>query len=308
MTTALVLATLGCGPAEAQVGEADKPQRTGTQDPQKQGPKKNAPTTVPIPTNPKELLELLTKNGIRVDTKASTVTIESEVGRPADPLEYVLIHRKGKTHEAMLITEVVPSLLNTALLAIGLEPGENARVEEIQPPPTIEEVRAGAPWLNVFPPKGKTMYVTVSWEHDGKKHTDVPVEELLLDATTGLEVKGNRWVFLGGNWAPLLRGEDPVFMGDYQGNIVSSCYMHPPNHLVTIVHERGNDEMNWWLTEKCPPTGTKIRVTFHKDMPPSVKKREERLAKEALKEAAENAKKDEGGDKKQPGSEDNTGR
>ncbi|MCA8943947.1 MAG: hypothetical protein KDB80_15390 [Planctomycetes bacterium] len=255
------------------------------------GAQDSKPTSRPAaPQDPAALLRTLEENGVHVDPKAHTVTIECEMGRPVDALEYVLIHRKGKTHEALVVTDVVPSLLNAGLLAIGLERGNNARVEEIEPAPTLEEVQAGAEWMRVYPAEGKSMWMTLTWEDDGEKHVDVPVEALLLDLTTGETLRDNRWVFLGGNMAPLLRGEDPVFMADYQGNIVSSCYMYPNNHLVTVVHERANSDDNWWLVQDlCPPPGTKMKMTFHRDKPDSVVARESALAKDAERKAAEPA-------------------
>lgn len=239
------------------------------------------PTTQPEkrPDPPPALVEALTEAGVELDAKLGTVTIECEMGRPVDALEYVLIHRKGKSHEALVVTDVIPSLLNAGLIALGFENGKNAWVEEIEPAPTLEEVQAGAEWMIVHPPEGESIYMTVSWEYDGQKHVDVPIGSLLLDLTTGEPLADHEWIFLGGNMAPLLRGDDPVFMADYQGNLVSSCYMFPHNHLVTVVHERGNSDQNWWLVrELCPPAGTPMKMTFHRHKPASVEAREAVLA------------------------------
>ena len=80
---------------------------------------------------------------IAVDLRAQTVTIPVVMNAPPDPIEYLLIHRKGKKHEAMFYTHSKPSVLNGALLLLGLQPGQNASYKEKDPPPTLEEVEAG---------------------------------------------------------------------------------------------------------------------------------------------------------------------
>lgn len=264
---------LGAGQARAQAPEAPR-QAPATQDP------KPAPAESEPPKTMAELVRYLGERGVRLDPAAKTVGVDCVVGQPTEPVEYLLIHPRGKSHESILVAEVQPSVLNTALLALGYSEGKNARVVEKDPLPTLEEVRAGAPWLDVFPPEGQEIWITASWEFEGKTHSDVPVAELLQDETNQAPVRDHHWIFLGGNVAPLLRGEAPVFVGDYQGNIVSSCYMHPPNHLITITHERGNDEQNWWVTPLVPPTGTKMALKFWAMKPPTVVAREARLAKE----------------------------
>src|SRR5262249_13063388 len=82
--------------------------------------------------------------GIAVDPKARTVTIKAVMNQPPDPIEYLLIHKRGKRHEALFITGSKPSVLNAALLLLGLQPGKNASYKEKNPPPSIEEIEKGA--------------------------------------------------------------------------------------------------------------------------------------------------------------------
>ena len=46
----------------------------------------------------KEVMASFKKEGIKIDPKARTVTIPAVVNRPQDPIEYLLIHRRGKKH------------------------------------------------------------------------------------------------------------------------------------------------------------------------------------------------------------------
>jgi len=75
-----------------------------------------------------EMFRTFAEAGIELDLEARSLSIEAEVGRPDQLLEYLLINPRGKGHEALLVTEVKPSLLNAALLALGFVKGENARM------------------------------------------------------------------------------------------------------------------------------------------------------------------------------------
>ncbi len=233
-----------------------------------------------------ETLETFRKEGITWDQKAQTVAIQAEFIQPPDPLEYLLIHRRGKRHEALMITDAKPSVLNGALLLIGLQPGENADYKEKQPPPTLEEIEKGADPVIVTPPKGAPMWMTVRWKDKDGKDRELAVEDLLLELSTGKPMGAAKWVYLGGRMAPLYKGDPPVFVGDYEGNLISVCYMHPHNHLVTMSHERARDDQNWWVTEQAPEPGTKVEFVFHRIQPQVCIDRDARLAK-AAKAAAE---------------------
>jgi hypothetical protein len=64
--------------------------------------------------------------------------------------------------------------------------------------------------------------------------------------------------------ARLYKNDPEVFVGDYEGNLVSSCYMSPPNHIVTMRHARASDDHNWVPNPAvCPPPSSKVKITFH---------------------------------------------
>ncbi|MBK8100909.1 MAG: hypothetical protein IPK26_27805 [Planctomycetes bacterium] len=237
-----------------------------------------------------EAMKQFAAENIQVDLKAGTVTIPCTMNAPPDPCEYLLIHARGKRHEALLITKSKPSLLNGAMLMLGLTPGKNAEVKEKVPPPTIEEIEKGVDPVIITPPEGMPYWMTVAWKDEAGKPQELAVEDLIFDLRRQQPVRGIHWVFLGGRMASLLRGEEPVFVADFEGNLVSICYMTPENHLGTGVHEDARDESNWWTTEACPPPGTEMTITFHRKQPKLCVEREARVAKEiAAEEAAAKA-------------------
>ena len=233
-----------------------------------------SPAPRPAPTEQgdaaasRELLAQFASGGVRLDLAARTITIDAVTNHPADPIEYLLVHPRGKLHEALFVSEVKPSLLAAAFLALGCDKGTNARAKPIEPPPTEAEIEKGAPVVDILPPEGNELRISARWRGDDGKEHDLPIEALLLDMTTGKPVEQNAWIFLGGREAPLYRKEPPVFVADYEGNLVSVCYMAPENHLITMRHERGPDDENWWITEESPPPGTKVELRFQR-VPPA---------------------------------------
>ncbi|MCC6670772.1 MAG: hypothetical protein IT458_06920 [Planctomycetes bacterium] len=249
-------------------------------------------TTAPRPaegpgTRPQDLVAQLAKSKVQVDLERATVSIPVRMNAPQNPIEFVLIHRMGKRHEAVLVTDVKASLIQGGLLLLGFREGRNATYKEKDPPPSREEIEKGADPLVVEPPKGMPVWFTVKYTDDAGKAHELAVEDLIVDLTTQRPLEDAQWIYLGGRMAPLYRNEPPVFVADYEGNLVSSIYFGSANHLVTIAHERAREDENFWIDEKvCPPPGTEMTLTIHAREPALVRERNARLAKERAAGAA----------------------
>ena len=194
-----------------------------------------------------------------------------------------LIPQRGKKHECLFITQARPSILNGAFLMLGLEPGKNVSWQNKDPMPTEQEIRDGADWLDVFPPSGAPVWMTFRWQDEAGKAHAMPVEDMLVDFTTGKELADASWIYLGGRMAPLYRGEAPVFVADYSGNLISVPYMTPDNHLLSMVHKHARDEANFWLTKRAPAGGTQGTLVFHLKETALHVARKQRLAKDGAR-------------------------
>jgi len=225
-----------------------------------------------------ELLASFQKEKVKVDAKRGTVTIPAVVNPPQDPVEYLLIHRRGKKHEAVFWTNSKPSVLNAGLLMVGLQRGKNATYKEKVPAPTLEEVQNGADPLVVTAPQGQPFWMTVRWKDEDGEAVERCVEDMLLDLTTQEPMGTCQWVYLGGRMAQLYKGDPEVFIADFEGNLVSVCYLTPDNHLATMVHERARDDQNWWTTKALPEPGTEVEFVFHSKKPKLHVERDRRLA------------------------------
>lgn len=240
----------------------------------------------------KDLLAQLAEQKIALDLQKGTMTVDATVNAPPDPIEYVLIHRKGKKHEAMFYTTSKPSLMNAGLLLLGFSPGKNAAFREKNPPPSIEELEKGADPLEITPPSGMPFWMTVAWTDDQGKPVECCIEDLVADIGAQEPLRTAEWIYLGGRMAPLNRGEPEVYVADFEGNLVSLIYTTPDNHLGTLKHERSRDDENWTMTERMPAHGVQVKFTFHSKKPQLVQEREARLAKEAADAQREAAQKE----------------
>ena len=270
-------------------------QKKGTQE--KPSKDKGQPTTKESTNKSKqdvaraiaEMQALFKKEKIDVDLGKKTVSIPVKVNRLTDFLEYLLIHRHGKTHESLLVTYTKPSVLNAAFKLVGFEDGKNFTLVDKDPMPSEEELRKGAEPYDEIAPKGMPLYMTVKMVLKNGKTFEVPVDDLVLDLTTQQAVRGMSWVFLGGRMAVFVRGEPPVYAADMEGNLISVCYRRPKNHLATGHHPRARDDHNWsvnWADSTknaglgqyaCPPVGTELTLTFHRIKPKLLVERVKRL-------------------------------
>lgn len=234
-----------------------------------------------------EMKAALAAEGIDLDDKAGTLSFPAQVGAPRHPVEWLLVNEKGKVHECLLVTQSKASLIHGGMLALGFKNGKNVRWQEKDPLPSRDEIMAGAEWLDVFPPEGMPVWLTFEWKDEDGKVRALPVEDLLVDVATLGEVEGASFVYLGGRLAQFYRGEPEKFAADFTGNLMSVPYMEPANHLVTMVHERCQNESNWWLSKRCPPAGTEGKLTLHRTETAVHKARAQRIAAEGARAEGE---------------------
>jgi hypothetical protein len=246
----LALAAVTCAPAKQESLPASRPDTR---------PASRPGDTAVMQAVIKELRE----KGVEIDPVAQTVAIDAKFQVTEDYLEYFLIGKRGKSHEALLRTQVKASVLNAGLIALGYTGGTNVDYKEKVPMPTEEEYRAGAPMVDVIRPKGMEVFVTVEWtDADGKKARH-RAQDLWIDTRDEKPPKAATWIYFGGQMAPLLRNEPPVFVADFEENLVSICHMKPDNHLVTVDHDGAGDDKVWWPNQKVvPQRGTDARIIF----------------------------------------------
>ncbi len=126
---------------------------------------------------------------IALDLNARRVRVPGRINMTRGIIEYLAVmDGRGKLHESVLALDVQPSLLQLALILLGLEPGELAPGDPVaRKPPTL--VKPGDP-----------VVLWVEWELEGKA-ARVPADTLVFNRETQKPLEGNTWNFTGSFFA-----------------------------------------------------------------------------------------------------------
>ena len=212
-----------------------------------------------------QLVATLAAAGVDLDFERRCLSIDVRVLVKHDLLEYLLVGPGGASHESLLSTEVQGSVIHTALLALGLEPGKNAEWVPRDPPPTDEERRQGASPYDVRPPEGDGVLPYLAWREGGDTYF-YRVEDLVANLQTNRAMRRHRWVFLGSRFIEVREGEPEVFAADFLQNLMSVSYFPEGNALFTAALEECADQTIWlanaWLV---PPSGSELRLVLALD-------------------------------------------
>jgi hypothetical protein len=198
-----------------------------------------------------------------------------------DLLEYLLVNPRGAAHESLFVTEVVPSALNGALLAMGAVPGTNAIWRPREPAPTPEEIAEGERPYTIEPPKGQGLYLYAAWREGTEKYF-LRVEDLIRNLESGRSMRRHPWVYLGSRMVrlrsraapetseePAARTKTPeeetkeIFAADFEGNLVNIAFFEQGNTLLTAALPECIQQTIWlangWL---LPARGSSVTLIF----------------------------------------------
>jgi hypothetical protein len=187
---------------------------------------------------------------IRLDKKNHTVTFPATLNQRSGLIEYALVNVKGKTHESLLKTDVVPRDIHLALLLIGLKPDPGANTKDAAPPSAIDPAYLqNAPKLT-----GADVRLSVAWTQDGKKK-EVPLEEWIFNTKTQKAMTRGPWTYNGSMI------ENNVFLADVEASLFA--LVTDPTALVNNPRAGYNDDEIWEANENAtPPVDTPVDVTI----------------------------------------------
>jgi len=224
-------------------------------------------------------------HGIHLDLAHSICSIPVTIGVRDDLLEYLLVNPQGAAHESLFVTDVVPSRLNAALLALGVTPGKNAAWKRREPAPTPEELKQGVLPYEVEPPSGDGFLLYVAWR-EGADTYFYRVDDLLRNLETGRSLARHRWVYLGSRMVRF-RGQDEreVYAADVEGNLVNLAFFEQGNTLITAARPECLKQTIWlangWL---LPGRGSPVELFFAREplasLPAGVEERLPRVPEE----------------------------
>jgi hypothetical protein len=199
------------------------------------------------------LLASLAAEGVHLDLSEGHVSIGASVLMRDQLIEHVLCGPGGATHEGLFLTEVTPSLLNAAVLALGTTPGQNATWKLIEDAPKSEPAPGtdappsdeqgdepggepsddpsdetppaddtpgdgrgpDRPEYKVTPPSGDGLYMHATWR-EGDEVYFFRIEDLIANLETGRSMPRHKLVYLGSRMA-VIPGLPPELSGAAPG-------------------------------------------------------------------------------------------
>lgn len=176
---------------------------------------------------------------VEFDLDKKVVRVECEALAVNAPLEFFVCSAGTAEHEAVLRSQAKPSHIHTALLAIGLKPG--------QPLTFLEATKK---WV---PPQGPPLHITVEYEQGGKT-ISYPAYRWLRDVKTKKEPKAFTWIFCGSRITP-----NGTYGADDTGYMVTVVNFDYAMIDIPELASSSNDLLEWERNDKLmPPKGTKV--------------------------------------------------
>ncbi|HEX4124483.1 MAG TPA: YdjY domain-containing protein [Tepidisphaeraceae bacterium] len=175
---------------------------------------------------------------IKIDAAHKKVYVECEALAVDAPVEFFCCVKGTNDYESILRSDVRPSDLHFALLAIGLKPGA---------PLTYNE--STNTWI---PPRGAPLHIEVQYQKDGKT-VAIPAYRLMRDVKNKKEPKAFAWVFCGSRILP-----DGKYAADVTGYLLSVCNFDLTVIDVPALVSSSNETLEW---ERDPTTTPKAGTT-----------------------------------------------
>ena len=203
-----------------------------------------------IPTLREVAPGILEYNGVRLDKKDHRVSFPATVNQRVGLIEYLLVNEKGKTHESLFETKVLPHDIHLALLLIGLKEDAKENPNETPPPQAID-----AGYLHSAPKlKGAPVSISVVWTEQGKKK-EIAAEDWVFNLQTNHPMSRGPWIY-NGSFV-----ENGVFLADQELSIVA--VITDPTALVNNPRKGYDNEDIWQAREEVvPPLDTAVEINI----------------------------------------------
>lgn len=208
-----------------------------------------AATKISVTAAEEEFRQLLSSMGVQFFATDKRLEITGRVNMQKGLIEVFACAPEGKTHEALLVLDCLPSGVHAGLLALGLKAGT--------PVETATEA-------DYKPPTGDPVIVEVAWKGPGGEELRVRAEDLIWDEAKKQTMPHVTWLFTG-SFTQSVTGEarDATYAADFVKSIITTY--HDPSTVLENPLSDGRDDTLFFVHEKVtPPVGTPVRVILRK--------------------------------------------
>lgn len=184
---------------------------------------------------------------IEFNGKTREIRVPTQVNMREGIIEYAVVHGDGKIHESLLVTDVMPSHLQTVMKLCRFKSGEGDVFDPFFP---VEEQKGEAGAKE----RGEAVAMTVEWELDGE-HKAKPLSDWIFDRKTETAMKNEPWIYNGSYFY------SGTFMADADG-LLLAIYLSRGALLNTMTDGSENDER--WLShaDNTPEIGTNVTLVL----------------------------------------------
>ena len=201
---------------------------------------------------------------IEFEKNTRTITFDATLNMNKGMLEYALVTKTGKVHEALLATEISPFNLNLALLVLNYKPAENFIPSELLSPD-----KQPAPGAKPSPiDQSNGFDIKISWiDPQGIKKT-ARIEDWVHNDATKKKAERSPFVYTGSQL-----DNNGIYAAQSTGSIIA-LYSDP---LAMFNSPRkGNDSDEIWTVEAgVPPLLTKVQIILSPHEAPAKEPKEE---------------------------------
>lgn len=195
-------------------------------------------------------------DGIRINAVTREVSLPARVELRQAPIEYLLVHDSGKTHETVLTTAVTPTAVQVALLLAHYEAateGLLAKVPEAERPKIWMEEPPASPGAN-------RVKMEVEWQEKGEAKR-APLADWVQNADTRkVPPDLDHWIFNGSYI------DERGFIAQHEGSIVAVWLDR--GAIFNSPAEGNWDDQRWIsMPKNIPPEGTEVTVVIRPATP-----------------------------------------
>lgn len=194
--------------------------------------------------------KLLATLGVKLDREHGVLEVDGWVNQSAGVVEVFACAPGGKTHEAIVVLDCVPSGLHAGLLALGLEPGAPAR-----------ESPDGARTV----PRGDRVEIQVRWRDSGGATRVARAEDWIGLADTERTKERSGWVFTGSFVQPADDGSARGTFAADRVKTLASTYRDETTILENPADAAFDDTRYVANARTVPPVGTRITAIFRRE-------------------------------------------
>lgn len=188
-------------------------------------------------------------DGIRINAATREVRIPAKVELRQAPIEYLLVHETGKTHETVLTTAVSPTAIQVALLLADYQAATEGMLTKV---PAAERPKI---WKEEPParPGGNRVQILAEWREKGRLKS-APLSQWVQNSDTRQPPPDlDHWIF-NGSYV-----DERGFIGEHEGSIVAVWLDR--GALFNSTAEGSWDDHLWIsLPKNIPEEGTEVTV------------------------------------------------